>query len=104
MVVAEQLERCRMTPQEFEELPEGPPCYDYIKGWAIRLNRPTGQHSIIEVELAHYLRRHVISHRLGLLFAQIDVKLPSGDWVGPDIVFINKNHQDAYDEHKGDLY
>jgi Uma2 family endonuclease len=93
-----------MFLEEFEQLREGPPYFDYINGEAIEVNRPTGKHQDIEGELSHVLRRHVRKYELGRLHHKIDVKLPNGNWVGPDIVFISTEHLDRYDEQKGDLY
>ncbi len=92
-----------MSSEEFERLPEGPPFYDYINGEAIELNKPTGRRQRIELRLANALFEFTHSRGLGELYHQIDVKLPQGNWVGPDIVFIAKEHLDRYDDEKGDL-
>jgi Uma2 family endonuclease len=104
MALAIQTDRVRMTPEEFERIPEGPPFFDYIRGEAIELNKPTGRHQDIEHELTHALKLCVRSRNSGRIYHNIDVKLPTRDWVGPDIVFIAKEHIDRYDEEKGDLY
>jgi Uma2 family endonuclease len=93
-----------MSPEEFERLPEGPPYYDYIDGEAIRLNKPTGRHQRIEMRLGNVLYEFTSARGLGEAFNEIDVKLPVGNWVGPDIVYIAAEHMDRYDQRKGDLY
>jgi Uma2 family endonuclease len=92
-----------MTLEQFERLPEGPPYFDYINGEAIEVNRPTGRHQHIEMYLAFALREHCRKAKLGEVYPEIDVRLPQGHWVGPDIVFIALDHLDWYDEEKGDL-
>jgi Uma2 family endonuclease len=96
--------RIRMSLEEFERLPEGPPFYDYIDGEAIEVNKPTGRHQDIEHETTHSLKSFVRPRGLGRVYHNIDVRLPMGNWVGPDIEFIASEHLDRYDEEKGDLY
>jgi Uma2 family endonuclease len=98
------IKRIPMSLEEFERLPEGPPFYDYINGEAIELNKPTGRHQRIEMRLSNTLFEFTSARSLGEVYHQIDVKLPVGNWVGPDIVFIAAEHLDRYDEKKGDLY
>src|SRR5437762_520102 len=102
--VLEQIERIPMSLEEFERLPEGPPFYDYIDGEAIKLNLPTGRHQVIQTFLTHDLILHAKANGLGEVYPCIDVRLPTGNWVGPDILFIAAEHLDRYNEEKGDLY
>ena len=106
MAIAEfpTIERIPMSLEEFERIPEGPPFYDYIDGEAIKVNKPTGRHQDVEHELTHALKEFVKPRGLGRVYHNIDVKLPIGNWVGPDIVFISEEHMDRYDQKKGDLY
>ena len=106
MAIAEfpTIERIPMSMEEFERIPEGPPFYDYIDGEAIKLNKPTGRHQRIEMRLANALFEFTSTRRLGEVYHNIDVKLPVGNWVGPDIVFIAAEHMDRYNQQKGDLY
>src|SRR5215813_7017793 len=104
MSVVLEIERIPMSLEEFERLPEGPPYFDYINGAAIKLNRPTPRHSDVQVALTWILKQHVHSEHLGRVHAEIDVRLPSGEWVGPDISFLATAHNDRMDEAKGDLY
>src|SRR5438128_1647167 len=103
MAIAIPTDRRPMTLEEFERLPQGPPYYDYIDGEAIKVNRPTGNHQDIELEIAHAIKGHVRTRKLGRIYTEIDVQLPQGNWVSPDIVFIAKDHLDRYDEEGGDL-
>jgi Uma2 family endonuclease len=104
MTAVTQPARIRMSLEEFERLPEGPPYYDYIDGEAIEVNRPRGRHQVIEMRLANRCWEHVHAQQAGEVFRQIDVRLPTGNWVGPDIVFIAAEHLDRYDKEKGDRY
>src|SRR5438552_10985563 len=104
MAIATRPDRIAMTSEEFERLPEGPPFYDYIDGEAIKLNKPTGRHQRIELYLTHSLCEFARRAGIGEVYHNIDVRLPTGNWVGPDIVFIAADHLNRYDEAKGDLY
>jgi len=104
MAVLTQSKRIPMTLAEFERLPEGPPYYDYIDGEAIEVNKPTGRHQDIEHEMTQSLKSFVRPRQLGRVYHNIDVRLPIGNWVGPDIVFIAAEHMGRYNDEKGDLY
>lgn len=104
MSVLTQSKRIPMTLEEFERLPEGPPFYDYIDGEAIEVNKPTGRHQDIEHEITQSLKSFVRPRQLGRVYHNIDVRLPTGNWVGPDVVFIAAEHLDRYDEGAGDLH
>jgi len=101
--VKQRLKRIPMSREEFEKLPEGPPFYDYIGGEAIEVNRPTGRHQKIVVRVCNLLMDHLYGRKLGDAWADIDVLLPTGDTVGPDIVVLLSEHLDRYDEQKGDI-
>lgn len=92
--------RIRMSRLEFDRLPEGPPYYDYIQGEAIEVNRPTGRHQKVVVWLAYNLGQYVSQNQLGDVWADINVDLPTGDLVGPDVVFLSKERWEYYDEVK----
>jgi Uma2 family endonuclease len=93
-----------MTFEEFNRLPEGPPYYDYVNGEAVEVNRPSMRHQDILVCLTFALRQHARSNGLGVVGADVDVQLPSGNVFGPDIVFLNKEHLNYLDAEKGDVY
>ncbi len=95
--------RIPMSREEFEQLPEGPPFYDYLRGEAVEVNRPTGRHQRIVVYLAFMLDSFLRANKLGVAYADIDVALPTGSVVGPDISVLLTEHLDRYDERKGDI-
>jgi Uma2 family endonuclease len=88
--------RIRMSRQEFDRLPEGPPYYDYIQGEAIEVNRPTGEHQEIVVWLASKLWEYARQNGLGKVWADINVDLPTGDLIGPDIVYLATENLHLY--------
>ncbi|MFN4179600.1 MAG: Uma2 family endonuclease [Armatimonadota bacterium] len=102
--VIQRLKRIPMSREEFEKLPEGPPYYDYIGGEAVEVNRPTGRHQRIVVYLAFIIDQFLRSRNLGVAYADIDVLLPIGTTVGPDISVLLTEHLDRYDEQKGDIF
>jgi len=100
-IVLEPIRRIRMTPEEYEALPEGPPFYDYIRGEAIEVNKPKLRHQVIAMRLGNAIWEHCQKHDLGLVTPDTNVKLPTGDWVGPDIMFVSKGRSECYDETRG---
>ncbi|GIV04947.1 MAG: hypothetical protein KatS3mg016_0522 [Fimbriimonadales bacterium] len=88
MIATLNQKRTRMSRQEFEQIPEGPPYYDYIQGEAVEVNRLTGEHQEIMVWLASKLWEYARQNNLGKVWADINVDLPTGDLVGPDIVYL----------------
>jgi Uma2 family endonuclease len=99
----QRLKRIPMSKEEFAKLPEGPPFYDYLNGEAIEVNRPTGKHQRIVVYIAFIVDRFLRSRNLGVAYADIDVLLPTGATVGPDLAVLLTEHLDRYDEEKGDI-
>ncbi len=93
--------RIRLTRQEFEQLPQGPPYYDYIGGEAIEVNRPSGRHQQLVVWLAASLWQFVRSKGLGEVWADINVELPTGDVLSPNVVYLKTDHLQRYDEARG---
>jgi len=103
MAVVIESDRIPMSLKAFEQLPEGPPFFDYISGVAIKVNRPSARHQRIQVELTHFLDFKVRELRLGAVYHVIDVKLDTREWIGPDIVYIPSEARNQLDE-KGDFY
>ncbi|MDW8103419.1 MAG: Uma2 family endonuclease [Armatimonadota bacterium] len=101
MAIVAPLRRIRMTRQEFEQLPQGPPYYDYIRGEAVEVNRPSGRHQQLVVWLAASLWQFARRHRLGEVWADINVELPTGDVLSPDVVYLQTDHLARYDESRG---
>jgi len=104
MVVEAQPKRIPMALEEFKKIPEGPPYYDYVRGEAIEMNKPTGRHGHILIRLGNVLYDHVKAHQLGVVYAEIDVELAEDLWYGPDLVYLSAEHLDRYDEASGDLH
>lgn len=102
--VQQKLRRIPMSREEFEKLPEGPPYYDYIGGEAIEVNRPTGKHQQIVLRLGNALWEYMRDKGLGDIFPEVDVLLPTGSVVGPDISVFFSEHLDRYDRQKGDIW
>ncbi len=104
MAVATELKRIPMTVEEFKLLPEGPPYYDYVRGEAIEVNKPTERHGHILLRLGNHLYDHIKAHQLGVVYVEIDVELMEDLWYGPDLIYLSVEHQDRYDEASGDLH
>lgn len=96
MITTPTQKRIRMSREEFLQLPEGPPYYDYIQGEAIEVNRPTGEHQEIVVWLTSKLWEYTRQHGLGKVWSDINVDLPTGDLVGPDMVFLATENLQLY--------
>ena len=92
-----------MTREEFDRIPEGPPYYDYVNGEAVEVNKPKGRHQVVSMRLGNMLWEFAQAHGMGQVFPEIDVELPTGDSVGPDILFLSAEHAGLYDETSGDL-
>jgi len=98
--VVQRLRRIPMSREEFEKLPEGPPYYDYIGGEAIEVNRPTGKHQDIVGLVWYGLQVFLTKQGRGKAWFDIDVLLPTGTVVGPDISVLFSEHLDRYNEQK----
>ncbi len=79
-----------MTLEEFLALPQGPPYYEFEEGEMIPLASPTITHQRIARKLIRALEDHIESRRLGLVVPEVDVVLPSGRVLVPDIVFVSE--------------
>lgn len=101
--VVQRLKGIPMSREEFEKLPEGPPYYDYIGGEAVEVNRPMGKHQEIVGVIWFTLRLFLTERNLGRAWFDIDVLLPTGMTIGPDISVLLSEHLDRYDEQKGDI-
>src|SRR5579862_9483253 len=84
----------RVTLEEFEALPEGPPYVEFENGEIIELASPTIQHQDIVSELNTALRRYARRRGAGRAFLDVDVYLPDGRVFVPDIGFITTEHID----------
>jgi Uma2 family endonuclease len=86
----ERLTRQRATLEEFWSLPESVLPVEYVNGEIIMSPTPTVLHQRILLEMAYVLRPFVALHKLGEIFiAPLDVALPTGDVIQPDIFLLN---------------
>jgi Uma2 family endonuclease len=83
------LTRRRATAEEFWALPESVLPTEYVNGEIIMPPTPTVLHQAILGNLYYVLRSFVERAGLGRIFASpLDVVLPTGDVVQPDIFFL----------------
>lgn len=86
----ERLIRRRASIQEFWSLPESVLPTEYIDGEIIMAPAPTVPHQRAVFNIASALRQFVLQNRGGEIFVSpLDVVLPSGDVVQPDIFLLN---------------
>ena len=86
----ERLIRRRAPIEEFWALPESVLPIEYIDGEIIMAPTPTVPHQRAVLETAFALRHFVLQNGLGEVFVSpLDVVLPSGDVVQPDVFFLN---------------
>jgi Uma2 family endonuclease len=78
----------KMTLEEYRALPEGPPHYEFENGELIPMTSPTRKHQNILAELLGIVRPFVRENKLGEVIMEIDVYLPDGSVVIPDLVFV----------------
>lgn len=93
MGIQTQVRRIPMSREQFLQLPEGPPFYDYVNGEAIEVNRPSVRHQEILLALSAFLHARVQTHALGKLLIEVNLELPNGNIYTPDILFYS--HQTA---------
>lgn len=83
------LTRRRATIEEFWSLPESVLPVEYVNGEIIMAPTPTVLHQRTAAKIFRVLDRHVVKNHLGeLLFAPLDVILPTGEVVQPDIFLL----------------
>jgi Uma2 family endonuclease len=78
-----------MTLEEFSTLPEGPPYYEFEGGELIPVTSPTRQHQDVLAALVQVLRPFVRERKLGAIFLEVDVYLPDGRVLIPDLAFLS---------------
>ena len=85
----ERLTRQRATAEEFWSLPESVLPVEYINGEIVMSPTPTVLHQTVLVSIFVALHAFVKARSLGAVFpAPLDVVLPTGDIVQPDIFFL----------------
>jgi Uma2 family endonuclease len=86
----ERLTRQRATVEEFWSLPESVLSVEYINGEIIMSPSPTVTHQTVHGNLYFALRTFVQANGLGNIFySPLDVVLPTGEVVQPDLFFLN---------------
>jgi Uma2 family endonuclease len=86
----ERLTRQRATVEEFWSLPESVLPVEYINGEIVMAPTPTVSHQRILGRIFVKLYDFVEENALGTVFpAPLDVVLPTGDVVQPDVFFLN---------------
>ena len=77
------------TLEEFWSLPESVLPTEYIDGEIIMAPAPTVPHQRLLGNIYFQLRQFVMAHKLGeCFFSPLDVVLPTGDVVQPDVIFL----------------
>jgi Uma2 family endonuclease len=85
----ERLTRWRATVEEFWSLPESVLPVEYVNGEIVMSPTPTVLHQTVLVSIFVALHAFVKTRALGVVFpAPLDVVLPTGDVVQPDIFFL----------------
>jgi Uma2 family endonuclease len=79
----------RMTFEEFQALPEGPPYYEYEEGELILVASPTPEHQDIIGVLWNVLRQFVRQRQMGRVVMEVDVYLPDGRGYIPDLAYLS---------------
>lgn len=78
--------------EEFQALPIGPPNYEFIEGEIVAVVSPTLAHQEILLALASEVQRFVRQNRLGKAFIEVDVYLPDGQVLIPDMGYLTTEH------------
>jgi Uma2 family endonuclease len=86
----ERLTRRRATVEEFWSLPESVLPVEYINGEIVMAPTPTVPHQRAILRMASALQQFITQHGLGEVFlSPLDVVLPTGEVVQPDIFFLS---------------
>lgn len=79
------------TLQEWLDLPEGPPFFEWEAGRLVVIPSPKRIHQKIVGLLFHALYDYVARNDLGEVVMELDVALPNGVGYIPDLAFISKD-------------
>ncbi|MFL6285484.1 MAG: Uma2 family endonuclease [Pyrinomonadaceae bacterium] len=86
----QRLTRRRATVEEFWSLPESTRPAEYINGEIVMAPSPTVAHQEVHGNLNYALRTFVQDNGLGrIYYSPLDVVLPTGEVVQPDLLFLN---------------
>lgn len=92
-----------LTRDEFKQLPEGPPYYEFEYGKVIEMPHPHPRHNRIVGYLYVFLNRYVEEHGLGLMFMDVEVDLTPDLTYAPDLFFLATERLSQYDEESGEI-
>jgi len=104
MIAALPLEKRKFTLAEFEQIPIGPPYFEYDEGEIVELASPTLDHADIVDEINSAMKSYVRARKLGRTFREIDVYLPDGKVFIPDVGFLSNDHSDMLWESDGKIH
>jgi Uma2 family endonuclease len=91
MGVPTQVRRIPMSREQFLQLPEGPPFYDYVNGEAIEVNRPSVRHQEILLGAERLIACACSdATQLGKVLIEVNLELPNGNIYTPDILFYSQ--------------
>ena len=82
----------KLTLEDFNALPEGPPYYEFEEGALIELHSPTVTHQDITALLFVLVRARAHEAGLGRAFMNVDVYLPDGRVLIPDLGVARYEH------------
>lgn len=102
MAVVETTQRT-VTKEEFKQLPEGPPYYEFEYGEVIEVSRPHPDHNDIVGILFAFLHGYVRQQGSGRVFMDVDVDLTPDLTYAPDLLFIRQERMGIYDESTGEI-
>lgn len=77
-----------MTREEFKQLPEGPPYYEFEYGEIIEMARAKPKHNRLMGRLFALLDAFVSSHHYGMVFQDSEVDFTPEITYAPDLPFI----------------
>ena len=93
--------RVPMSREQFLQLPEGPPYYDYVNGEAIEVNRPSVRQQYLLIRLSSQLMADVEPRQLVIVVGDCNLELPNGNIYAPDVLYLSSQNLGAYDSARG---
>lgn len=84
----------KMSLEEFRNLPEGPPDYEFEEGEVISLARPHERHQLVLIRLGAALDSYVTQRKIGRIWPEIDVELTERRSCVPDLLYLAQEHLD----------
>jgi Uma2 family endonuclease len=103
MAVAPELTRRKMTKEEFKQLPEGPPYYEFEYGEVVEVSRAKPKHNRLMGRLFAVIDAFVSERGLGIVFQDSEVDLSPDLTYASDITFIRQEHAAIYDEENDEI-